>query len=128
MLNSYHLNDKFPTDVQPVYVTTCMTPGFFQDLWRTIGDTIFVCIVTSRVYITSMGKPQCSNIEHLSVFYYWVHSNILVLIYHQVIKISKKIDSSGNKIRKVLIRFYSHNTIRKHIRVLSTTLFWSDHD
>ena len=54
MLNSYHLNDKFPTDVQPVYVTICMIPGFFQDLWRTIGDAIFVCIVTSRVYFTSM--------------------------------------------------------------------------
>ena len=58
MLNSYHLNDKFPTDVQPVYVTTCMTPGFFQDLKRTIADANFVCIVTSRVYITFMDPTQ----------------------------------------------------------------------
>ena len=58
MLISYHPNDKFPADVQPVYVTTCMTPGFFQDLWRTIGDAIFVHIVISRVLNTSMSKKD----------------------------------------------------------------------
>ena len=54
MPNSYQPNDKSPASVQPVYVATCITHGFFQNLWRTIGDAIFVHIVTSSVYITSM--------------------------------------------------------------------------
>ena len=55
MPNSYQPNDKFPASVQPVYVAKCITHGFFQNLWRTIGDDIFVHIVTSSVYITSMA-------------------------------------------------------------------------
>ena len=55
MLNFYQSNDKSYADAQPVYVATCITHGFFQDLCRTIGDAIFVHIVTSRVYITFMG-------------------------------------------------------------------------
>ena len=54
MPNSFQPNDKSPASVQPVYVATCITHGFFQNLWRTIGDAIFVHIVTSSVYITSM--------------------------------------------------------------------------
>ena len=54
MLNFYQSNGKSYADAQPVYVATCITHGFFQDLCRTIGDAIFVHIVTSRVYITFM--------------------------------------------------------------------------
>ena len=62
MPNSYQPNDKSPASVQPVYVATCTTHGFFQDLCRTIGDSIFVHIVTSRVYITSM--VSCPRIPY----------------------------------------------------------------
>ena len=58
MLNFYQSNDKSYADAQPVYVATCITHGFFQDLCRTIGDAIFVHIVTSRVYITFMKKTE----------------------------------------------------------------------
>ena len=83
MLNSYHPNDKFPADVQSVYVTTCMTPGFFQDLWRTIRDAIFVCIVTSRVYITSMFIIHLAqNIWWpYNIILYYICDNIIIIIY-----------------------------------------------
>ena len=61
MLNSYQLNDKFPTDVQPVYVTTCMTPGFFQNLWRTIGDAIFYAL-SPLEFILALWCMGTSNI------------------------------------------------------------------
>ena len=54
MLNFYQSNDKSYEDAQAVYVATCITHGFFQDVCRTIGDAIFVHAVTSRVYITFM--------------------------------------------------------------------------
>ena len=57
---------------------------------------------------------QFSTIGLRSIYsWFWYSGFNLSLSY----KISKKINSCGNKIRKVLIRFYGHNNIRKHIRV-----------
>ena len=87
MLSSYHPNDKFPADVQPVYVTTCMTPGFFQDLWRTIGDAIFVHIVISRVFNSSMVYifSEYRN-EKWSVFMFlWCNKGVYHIDAHEAI-------------------------------------------
>ena len=72
MLNSYQPNDKSPASVQPVYVATCITHGFFQDSCRTIGDAIFVHIVTSRVYNTSMIWSHTSS--YMYIHYRLSHS------------------------------------------------------
>ena len=71
MPNSYQPNDKSPASVQPVYVATCITHGFFQNLWRTIGDAIFVHIVTSSVYITSMEEAYCALSDHMTSCKIW---------------------------------------------------------